>query len=99
MTMSYDEFINDFENTDSKCKKTIENSSRYLYEDFARTVTRFSDCKANSTRKLTWVHVVSTELQQFLKTRTSLASDDRLDYWNVRSNLGTHRLGCRATRH
>ena len=77
----------------------MENSSSDPCEDFVQTVARFSDYKANSTRKLTWVHVVSTEFQQFLKVRTSLASDDKLDYLNVMSNLGIHQLGCRATRH
>ena len=77
----------------------MENSSSDPCEDFVQTVARFSDYKANSTRKLTWVHVVSRELQQFLKVRTSLASDDKLDCSNVMSNLGIHQQGYRATRH
>lgn len=59
---------------DSPCgKKAIESSLCDSGEDLFQTVRRFST-------RLTWVHVVSRELQQFLKTRTSRASDDTQDY-------------------
>ena len=91
--------INEFENTDSNVRKQSKTLRVILVRILFRLSLVSPTAKADSTRKLTWVPVVSIELQQFLKARPSPALDDRLDYLNASSSLGIHRQGCRATRH